>query len=890
MTRQLTVFCCALALLIATLGVSTASAQPRQARLLLTVVDQTGAVIPNAVVTATRLDDPAKAIIGPVKSTEAGLATLEGLAPGIYEIQAEFPGFERRVMKELRLRGGDNKQVAILAIQNMQDEITVGRDKQASAADPKSTFGTTLTREQIEALSDDPDEMRRQIMDMAPDAVLRIDSFEGGQLPPKAQIKSIHITRDQYAAESHYAGAHFIDIITQPGMGPIRGGTNFRFADRSLNASNPQTNFKGPEQSMNYGVNFGGSLIKDKSSFALSINGGGFYDAPTIVSEGPAGRRVETLPLKRRRDNVFAFGSLDYALTRNQTFRMTFDTSSFSSTNLGIGQFDELERGYGTSESGGTIRLQEAGPLGRRFFINTRLQLSYQKSDRDSQVELPTIRIIDALTTGGAQQRGGRSGKSLNLMSDLDYVRGIHSFRTGLDINGNWFRTDEDSNYLGTYTFESIDAFLAGTPRSYTKRIGDPEIEYKNVLGAVYVQDDIRIRKNLTISPGVRYELQTHVDDYNNFAPRLGVNWAPFKSGRTTIRASWGVFYDWFSSGTYEQTLRVDGFRQQELNIFNPAYPDPGPAGIISATNRYLMDDDLGLVRTLRLSAGVQQTVTPRIRVGATYSNSHFYGILRGENLNAPVNGVRPDPRFSNVIMTTDDAESKLDQLSTNMSISLGTPSPTMQQARFNWRRGSIFTNYTLAKQRSNSDGAFSIPFADRLQAEWGPANNDVRHRLNIGLNTQALKDTNMSVSFNYNSGNPYTIRTGTDDNGDLVFNDRPIGVARNTERAASQMNISANASYTLSLGRKPPAPPSGGAPGGGPMVISTGDRAVMIQTMGGPSGAARYRINFSVGVQNLTNRVNHTGWNGTMTSPFFRQSTSVGAPRKISLGVSFSF
>ncbi|MBA2303105.1 MAG: hypothetical protein H0W08_10775 [Acidobacteria bacterium] len=213
-----------------------------------------------------------------------------------------------------------------------------------------------------------------------------------------------------------------------------------------------------------------------------------------------------------------------------------------------------------------------------------------------------------------------------------------------------------------------------------------------------------------------------------------------------------------------------------------------------------------------------------------------------------------------------------------------------MQQARLNWRRGSIFSNYTLAKQRSNSDGAFSIPFSDTLEAEWGPANNDVRHRLHIGLNTQALKNTNMSVSLNYRSGNPYTIRTGTDDNGDLVFNERPAGVPRNTERADAQMTISANASYTFSFGPKPPTPPPGGGSGGGVTVIGGGDRMVMVQGVGGPSGASRYRINFNIGVQNLTNRVNHTGWNGTMTSPFFLQSTSVGAPRKIDMGVSFSF
>ena len=55
--------------------------------------------------------------------------------------------------------------------------------------------------------------------------------------------------------------------------------------------------------------------------------------------------------------------------------------------------------------------------------------------------------------------------------------------------------------------------------------------------------------------------------------PRFGVTWAPGTAGTTTLRASWGIFHDWLPTNTYEQTLRVDGFRQQELDIVNPAYP-----------------------------------------------------------------------------------------------------------------------------------------------------------------------------------------------------------------------------------------------------------------------------------------------------------------------------
>ena len=102
------------------------------------------------------------------------------------------------------------------------------------------TFGTVMTREQIEALSDDPDELRRQLLDIAgPDAKILIDSFEGRDLPPKALIKSIRITRDQFAPEVHFAGELRIEILTQPGIGPVRGNVRSGFYDSATDGKNP---------------------------------------------------------------------------------------------------------------------------------------------------------------------------------------------------------------------------------------------------------------------------------------------------------------------------------------------------------------------------------------------------------------------------------------------------------------------------------------------------------------------------------------------------------------------------------------------------------------------------------------------------------------------------
>ena len=157
--------------------------------------------------------------------------------------------------------------------------------------------------------------------------------------------------------------------------------------------------------------------------------------------------------------------------------------------------------------------------------------------------------MLDGVTTGGAQVKGGSRQKDFELR-----LIGLHPRHpldpTGVQLEGGHYRADDASNYLGTFVFSNGEDFLAGKPRNYTRRIGDPLINYSHLEAGLYVQDDWKLRPNLTFSPGLRYEAQTHVHDLSGFAPRLGLTWAPCKSGKTTVRASAGVFYNWFGAGT----------------------------------------------------------------------------------------------------------------------------------------------------------------------------------------------------------------------------------------------------------------------------------------------------------------------------------------------------
>jgi hypothetical protein len=95
--------------------------------------------------------------IVPAKTTDKGVAAIDGLLPGRYAIQAEFPGFEAGTLRDVRVRRGDNKQVVVLAIKRMEESIDVAQDAQAAAADPRgAAFKAVLTPEEVDALSDDP--------------------------------------------------------------------------------------------------------------------------------------------------------------------------------------------------------------------------------------------------------------------------------------------------------------------------------------------------------------------------------------------------------------------------------------------------------------------------------------------------------------------------------------------------------------------------------------------------------------------------------------------------------------------------------------------------------------------------------------------------------------
>ena len=853
-----------------------------QGRLLVTVSDQSGAIIRDAKVSVIGTEDATKATsLAPVMTSGVGQATLENLPLGRYTIQAEFEGFETVIVKDFRVRAGDNRRAITLPIKKVSADMTVGRDKQAAALDPLgNAFSTVLTREQIAALPDDPDEMEAMLKAMAPPgSTIRVDGFSGGKLPPKSQIRSIRLPRmDMFAAQNHGGinGLMFIDITTQPGQGPLRGSTDFAFRNDALNARNPFAATKGDEGLQQYGGALSGSLVPNKISFSMSAQGAMQHDTGNLLAALADGSTLAQ-PVFQPTDRHNVTGSITSAVGRDHTMRMSFQRNAFTRNNQGVGGFDLPDRAYTSRSSDNLVRFSESGPVSRRFFSESRLQVRWTGTQSRSLTEAPTIRVLDAFTSGGAQQKGGRHTIEFEGATDLDYVRGRHSWRTGILLEGGRYHSDDFSNYLGTFTFSSLAAYQAGTPLSYTKRIGNPDVRYTNLQAGLYLQDDYRVARSVMLSYGVRYEAQNLLGDSNNFSPRVSTTWAPFKSGKTTIRAGFGSFTDWFAASTYEQTLRVDGERQRELNLINPGYPDTGLfAGSTPPTNKYVLNPDLTLPESTGANFGFDQMLSPTFRMNLTYTYRRGSHLLRGRNLNAPANGIRPDSSFSNVVEVENDAAQRGHTLNVGMNL-----------AKLDWHRTFFFVNYSLASTETNTTGAFSIPAnGDNLSTEWGPMLP--RHRFNVSFNSMPITDLSVSLNLRAQSGTPYTLTTGADNNADGVFNDRPSGVGRNTLVTDGQWDLGLRVTYAIGFGQRPAA--AGGPMG--QMVISVGGGGGGMPGAFGAGGAEnkRFRIEFYASAQNVTNHLNYVGYSGVMTSPFFGRPTNILNPRKVEIGARFGF
>jgi hypothetical protein len=498
----------------------------------------------------------------------------------------------------------------------------------------------------------------------------------------------------------------------------------------------------------------------------------------------------------------------------------------------------------------------------------------------------PTVRVNEAFTIGSAGQLGERSARELEVAQNFDFSVGRkHSMRAGVLFESGWWNSDQRANAFGTYTFTSLDAYSAGTPATYSIRVGDPVVDYTQSKLGTYIQDDFRVGKKIQASVGLRHELQTQVDSKWNIAPRAAFTWNATK--KSTVRGGYGIFYDWYDSALYEQTIRVDGEHQVDVVVQNPTFPVSAntgnrlPASVIRSAS-------LDQPTIQQASVGVERPLTGWADIRTDYMWTRGSNTLRSINVNAPVNGVRPDPTIGNITEIQSTGKRANDRFTATLS------------ARNIPRRIVGMVMYQYSNTRNYSDSPTALPAdSNHPDADWGPSAQDVRHRVFINFNAPIGYGARVSLSTQGASALPYTVTTGLDNNGDTVFNDRAPGVGRNSARGAAQWTTNLRFNRSIGLGGVrsgppnlpvPPPPTSGGGAmnqrvgGGGP---GGGDGPQMVVMQG---TAQKYRLDIYANIQNAFNNVNFNTFIGNQLSPFFGTATSAQAPRRVEIGFSLGF
>ncbi len=676
-----------------------------------------------------------------------------------------------------------------------------------------------------------------------------------GGAAPKQETQFIRIINNSFTAEQGYFNGQAVntDVIQRAGLGAFHGTVEYRFKDEALNARNPFAGNKPPYQQRQANFNFSGPLIPNR----LTINANGSHqvqeNANTVHAEtlsGPYDLGI-TNSFTNRNANVNA----NYQLSNVYSFSVGTNFSTFRSKNQGVGGFTLPERAGSGSERFRNMYFNQTAVISDKTLYRTNFNFWTDLNDNKPANAAVAIDVLGAFNGGGSQgwNEDERHGYYLNNL--FSHAGSKFTVRAGFDGGYRKSRTLSQGNFLGTYTFSNLDDYRAGIASTYRVTRGNPLLLNNQFEMSAFGETDVKLSQRLTTMFGVRYDLQSNLGDHNNAAPRLGFAYAVGKS--TVVRGGAGVYYDRMWDWITETQKRSDGVRQYDLVInnavYNPAHPDPfqTDAGTVNMpASVRVTDPNLAAPYQIISSLSLERTFKNNLFLSGRYEFRRGIHQFRTRDLNAPLPGqsTPPDPSRGQVLNFESTALSR--QQMFNISFR---------------QRFSIFNvngNYSHYSQYNDSDWIFNTPANNYdMHSEWGRTGTPI-HQVNATVNAKLFMGVFLTGSLNANSGNRYTITTGTDDNFDSNLNDRPPDTPRNSEDGPRFVSYNFNIS-----------------------------KAVFFGASAGGSGSSRTNMNVFANMNNAFNRTNFGTPSGVLSSPdTFGKPTSARNAREIEVGLRFQF
>lgn len=980
----MTVVCSALMMLFVLPGALLA--QGGNATVHGVIADPDAAIVPGATVMLTPVSGNALT----VQSGSDGGYRISAPA-GTYVLTVTMPGFATYNRTGMKLAAGASVTADVKLIVGEQTQvITVTSDAVSVGVDADTNASATVIKgKDLEALSDDPDELSSELSALAGPAAgpnggqIYVDGFTGGQLPPKSSIREIRINQNPFSAQYDRLGFGRVEVFTKPGTDKLHGSLSTQGNDKALNTSNPflgASNTQPDYHTVFLMGNVTGPLTKWSSFSAggsrrsiqnnVIVDPTGFYAAsPTATTPCdpgasgcanyvyPSGARAVFQPQLRSDFSP----RLDFALGQKNVLTVRYQYEGGHTTNSGNGGNSLPSTFANTSNSEQEIQISDTQTFSPKVVNETRFEYNWSKSNSTALTAGAGLNVQGNFTAGGAgTQSSHAEGKHVEVQNYSSVALATNFMRFGLRLRVNNQANTVLTNANGSFTYNYLldpcsdptvsnkpsgCATVTSTPcqsanaavSSYQCGIASlyrrtatllPKVQFTETDLGLYAEDDWKIRPNLTFSYGMRYEFETKVSKHD-ISPRFSVAYGIPRSGGktpiTVVRGGFGLFYDRFQLGDFLTVQQLGANpAQQQLTLNNPnavgcTYQNLAACSAAATAGGfktvYSLAPNLRSPYTMQAAIGVDQQLgrigTLSVNYLPSRGNHELLTRLNTDPLNHAYNY-----QFESTGVF------KEQQVFVNSNIRM--------------RNLTMFGFYALQFVNTNTSGSGFIPTSTDPKVDYGRAAFANRSFGVMGATWQAPYRFSVSPFLLARSGSPYNITTGTDVNGDSVYNDRPAFANGTTADCAIASTFStpaagstykeipinyctgpATATFNLRLSRTFGFGPKLEGAGGGAQGGGGGRRGGMAPGMaGGPPGGGhggpggpmglggnsgrRYNLTLGAQAQNLFNMVPYaapTATSALTSTQFGRVTQLVGRPfsspnavRMIQLQATFNF
>jgi hypothetical protein len=807
------------------------SASQGSTRVHGTITDPDGELIPGATITLT----PAKGAGLTTKSGSDGTYVIN-VAPGTYTYVVTMPGFASYSALNVRIQAvGGQTLDAKLRIGEQTEVVNVDSSAVQLSVDPDNNASATIiTGKDLDALSDDPDDLAAELSALAGPAAgpnggtIYIDGFTGGQLPPKASIREIRINQNPFSAQYDRPGFGRVEVFTKPGTDSYHGSAQINGYDNVFNTGSPIVQSSVPQPGY-YQLLTNGQLsgpINKKSSFTIGgqyrsihnntiIDPEGLYSLTaspgTVCAPGPnaacsqLGFLGYEAAVSAPQTHYDLSPRIDLALGSKNTMTVRYRYVHDTRNNQGIGGNQLQNNAYTGTTGEQDIQMSDTQTVSSK--IINEIHFEWQRSTSgDTPLNVtPQVTVQGSFTAGGDASTGTTSNTQNHYeYQDYTSIALRHNFirfggrlrqtfatnTTNAGGNGSFTFLSTSANGVTTSALQNYSNYVAGTTPAGAVQFSlvtyvHPTVSLQTTDAGLYAEDDWKPKGNLTVSSGARFETQNFIGDHADFAPRFAVTYGVGHKKKVggplfVVRGGFGLFYDRLALGNQENTVQENGVNQIPSTSTNVVL---GPTCSTTVA---------GAQTGCGATATTGHTTTQSVQSTANFRHGYRSPYQEQANLGldlAPFKNATVSLNYQHVVGIHQLINDNLNALA-----DVTNPSAPIQDVYLTegfFRQNQFITNFnyrgsarlTLSSYyvlnfdtKSDTAGVNSQPTNPyNIGGDFGRASFATRSQIFLIGNLTLPHLITISPLMQAKSGSPINITTGEDNFGYLTNNTRPI-------------------------------------------------------------------------------------------------------------------